>query len=448
MSKKSNWDNSRGYNWWDEDDSWYSGGGFASRSRYNFSREKVNIIDPELGYFVKSDLSWAVQKNVSKLSSELQEMHKNNAIPKDIVEDIYKSYNYRSSEKVLINLEKPELAWKAKLLDKVSSYYMQGITKDNDLYSTIMTQRIHEGLLKLLHEYNKNNNDNPDSEKGLEGMLNSMGENDFETMLEQAVKSAAKDIENLDTKLNDMVGGKEASKMITDPKTLEYVDLIEEFSKIYRVNPSALSKFVTGCYKNIVNYYNAHSKAYQESLIDSEEFDGIDELEQLMPILKLSGIEDMTVLAFEHSFKFDVYIDASGSMGDTINLNGKAVSRYELARFVAIRLSSMGLINKIYLFDSRVREIPGVFELIKASWGGGTSFDAVINNIKSQALPSIILTDMCDNISEYTRNAYFIGMDLFRPSASPEVINTYQFKKQFLVFNSNGFKIPIKGVDY
>lgn len=427
-----------------------------SKSKYVRKVAKDNIVDPELSYWAESDLRWALKKNVDKLPADLRELDAKGVIPEDILQDIYKTYNYPADETVYVNLDKPELEWKKKLIDKVGSYYMRGITRNNDLYSTIVTQKIHNGLLRLMHQYMKNQCDNGNGEgnkggsgkPGLQDMIDSMSDKDFEDMVDQATQDASKTIDDLEKRLSDMVPGKQAGKMLSDPKTMEYIDRIDEFGKIYRVNPAELSKFVNGCYKHIVDYYNANSVPFEEPLIEADAFDEFDEFEQLLPILKLSGIEDMTVLSHKHNFKFDIYIDASGSMSDTINLNGRSVALYELSRFVAIKLNSLGLVNRIHLFDGRVRLIDGVFQLMTSSWGGGTNFNEVIKSIEANNVPAVILTDMCDHISKYQKGAFFIGMQTFRPQATAEVLKSYEENKQFITFDSKGFRRPKKGVDY
>lgn len=446
--------------WWEDDDTFddYSSGKQSTgqpwwKSSYSYKKDKTNIVDPELDWMTKSDVRWGVSNFVNTLPQELQDLYRKGAIPEEVIEDIFKSYNYFAEDIALINTDKPEHAWKVKLLDKVSNHYLKTITRDNDLYSSIVTRNITGALLQLLQNLQNSKNDGKGSGKNgaytLQDLLDQIGQGTLDKALQEALDRATQQIQNVGERLCDMVGGKEASKMGTDIKTLELLQEIDAFSKMITVRPEQLSKFIKGCYKRIVSYYNPSSTMYEEPFLEAESIEGLDELEQLMPIFRMANLEDMVIQAFKSNFKFDIYIDASGSMESTIKFGEKRITLYNLCRYVAIKLHSMGLVKDIYLFETSVKKMDNVFHLMKAKWGGGTNFNAVIDNVRKTGMSSVILTDLCDNIGSYNRECYFIGVQTFRPQGTDEVIGAYAREKQFMLFDGTGnFRIPIRGKDY
>lgn len=437
--------------WWEEDEDLdrYSGSSWW-KSSYSYKKDKTNIIDPELDWLTRSDLKWGVRNYVEKLSDPLKALYNKGVIDEEVVQDIFKSYNYRAEDIALINTEKPEHAWKVKLLDKLSNHYLKTVTRGNDLYSTIVTRNMVGTLLQLLHQFNEQDKNNGgQGKKSLEEMLAELGDGDLDKQIQKGADAAMQQIETIGNELTEMVGGKEAGKMSTDIKTLEVLQEIEEFKKLLNIRPEQISKFIKGCYKRIVSYYNPHSTIYEEPFLEAESIEGMDELEQLLPLFRLVNLEDLVIQAHKSSFKFDVYIDASGSMSDTVNIGGKRITLYNLCRYLTIKLHSMGLVKDIYLFETSVKKMSNVFELMRSSWGGGTRFTAVLETVGRTNMSSVILTDMCDEIKWYNRNCYFIGVRVFHPQGNADTLKAYDSSKQFMLFTEKGeFKRPILGKDY
>lgn len=434
-------------NWWDNDDD----DGVSWTSRYSFNKEKTNIVDPELDWLTKSDLRWGLDNHVRTLPENLRNLYQKDAIPKEVIEDIFKSYSYSPEEIALINLEKPELKWKADLLDKVSNYYLKTITRGNDLYSTIVTRHITGALLKLLQDFQDKQDANGGGGGGkatLEQMLASMSPGDLDRAMNAAQDAATDQIQAVEGQLGEMLGGKEAGKMATDIKTLEVLAEIESFTKLINVRPEQISKFIKGCYKRIVSYYNASSKVYEEPFLESDDIADFDDLIELLPIFRNANLEDLVIKGYKSNFMFDLYIDGSGSMDEQVTIGDRKVNLYNLCRYLAIKLYSLGLVKNIYVFETHLTKMDNVFHLMRYGHGGGTHFDCVLDNISKTNMSSVILTDMCDNISRYTKGAYFIGMKTFRPQGTTDIIGSYAREKQFMLYTGAEFKVPIKGKDY
>ncbi len=440
---------------WSDDDFYGSSTFFRGASKYTYTREKTNIVDPELSYWEASTLHESIRSEITKSGEgHISSLYEQGIVPKDVVEDIYKSYYYTPDGMALINLDKPELAWKAKLLDKLSSYYLKPITRSNELYSTIVTKTIVHNLLRLIYQKAKEQGIDPDTKEGREKMkqmCQQMGDGQdgqLEKMVEKVAAESTEDLSKVKAAAEEMFG-KEAAKNLESRELLKDIDTLKAFAKEFSINPAALSKFVKGCEKNIVSYFNANSDIYEEPFLEADEVHDIQELEQLLPILRYTGLEDMVVDAIKSSFKFDIYLDASGSMSDGIRLSGGGSrTRYQLGIYLTIRLNALGLVKKMFLFDNTVRHIKTSMDLYKAHWGGGTSFSSVLNSIRRENRPSVVLTDMQDTISSYVKSTYFVGLGEFHPSGTQAIMESYQKNKQFLLFDSKGFKVPIKGTDY
>lgn len=450
----STWGKRQSSGYWDDDG--FSGWGFGGRGTYSFKKEKKNIIDPDLDYWTASDLKRVIDRHVSTLDKDLQEIYRSGAIPQDLIEDVFKNYYYHPDDIVYINLDKPELGWKMDVIDKTSNYYLKAMTRGNQLYSAIMAKNVTTALLKLIYQHRKNGGDGGQGNGGLQGALSGIGEDgvpgisdqQIEAAIEAAAEATTKEAGEMKESLANMVGGDAAGKMAEDIKTYDLLKQIEEFKNFLRFSPATLSKFVKGCYKNVSNYYNANSTVFEESFIDADEVLELEDIEMLLPVFRNANLPDLTVKAHTHSFKFDIYLDASGSMHDTIRVNNTSISLYDLCRYVAIKLHSLGLVKDIYVFDGSVKKVKDVFHLMTIGCGGGTNFNNVLSNIKKTKMSSVILTDMQDHIGGYVKEAYFIGMETFVPSGSDDVLNAYGTNKQFIKFAKNEFTRPIKGKDY
>ena len=417
-------------------------------SLYDGSKDKTKefIIDPDLDSWTKGDVNRALDRHIGRLNDkQITEIYQENLVENPIIHDIFKSYFYHPEETTRINTDN-EHSWKATLLDKVSNHYLKTITRGNELYSSIVTNYLTTALYNLLVKKRQQmEQKQPGSSKGmgLKELLDGLSDSDIEAAMEQSANQAAAKIGEIESKLNDMCTSKEAGKMLSDIETLDKLEDIETYSNLIGGNAAQLSKFVKGCYKRMVSYYNANATMYEEPFLDAENIEGLDEIEQLLPVFKHANIEDLVVQNFTFSFKFDIYIDASGSMSDRVHMgNGKSISRYDLCRYLTVKLHKAGVVKDIYLFDTRVQKVRDIFHLMNIAWGGGTAFDAVIRNIKETKMSSVILTDMCDHIGEYTKGAYFIGMQTFHPQATPDIIRAYQSNKQFVVFDGTNFNRP------
>jgi hypothetical protein len=451
----STWGKRQSSSFWDRDDDFGFGFG-GSRRSYSYKPEKKNIIDPDLDWWTANDLNRVIERHVGTLDEHLRKIYKSGAIPKDLIEDVFKNYYYHPEDIVYINLDKPELGWKMDVIDKTSNYYLKTMTRGNQLYSAIMAKNVTTALLKLIYQHNQQGGDDGQGNGSLQGALGGLSaegiggidEKTIEAAVEDAALATTQEAGDIKKSLGDMVGGEAAGKMAEDIKTYELLKEIDSFKRFLTFSPATLSKFVKGCYKNVANYYNANSTTFEESFIDADEILELEDIELLLPVFRNANLPDLTVKAHTHSFKFDIYLDASGSMSDRIHVNGTQITLYDLCRYVAIKLHSLGLIKDIYIFDGSVKKVKDVFHLMTIGCGGGTDFNNVLSNIKKTKMSSVILTDMQDHIGGYVKEAYFIGMETFVPQGEKDVLNAYAINKQFVKYAKNNFSRPVMGKDY
>lgn len=184
---------------------------------------------------------------------------------------------------------------------------------------------------------------------------------------------------------------KQYSEKITEQfdklKTMEDVyDNIHLFNK-----KSNFKKLIDKTLYSITNAFIPSKRQIEESIFDSESFDGLIDYSYLIdPLDKLA--HELKTRDYHKSMKFDIYIDMSGSM--TSNINNISYDSFSKQCFY--KLMKNNLIEKLYIFENDVYScLPKDYLFMKAS--GGTRIDSVYKNIIKNNRPSIILTDADDS---------------------------------------------------
>lgn len=100
-------------------------------------------------------------------------------------------------------------------------------------------------------------------------------------------------------------------------------------------------------------------------------------------------------------------------MGSSAGLEGHHnVSCMLLAKAIAMRMKRMDLLNELYEFQGSVTKVQNTeLAILDMAARGGTSIDAVANQVKKTDDNSICLTDAEDIPSVYLENLCFVGVN-------------------------------------
>jgi len=97
---------------------------------------------------------------------------------------------------------------------------------------------------------------------------------------------------------------------------------------------------------------------------------------------------------------FDVYLDTSGSMNESIQVENEYVTKLRIAKGILEALKTIGIrLRRIYCFNDGIGQV--TFEqALNVSANGGTNIKKVLLEIKKSRFSSIIISDYEDDIDE------------------------------------------------
>lgn len=256
-----------------------------------------------------------------------------------------------------------------------------------------------------------------------------------ERNIEIAKKDADDKIEELENQL-----GKEAMKdlMNENPEFLEEIDKLKEALKSVSFNKESIKKILEKILDESMNYFSPKFKRVEESLFDCEECEDLFGLEYLHPIFQHSELLSVGNETRIYKGKIDLYIDCSGSMSSHATFEGASIRMSSLAKGIAMLLYRMGLIENLYFFDNSIYEIDNINEvsILAFSKSGGTNFNKVVQKIRENGNNAIILTDGYDNVDEYTKHAFWIGVGGTKFSDKSGQFPAYRKHKQCVAYDS------------
>jgi hypothetical protein len=152
-------------------------------------------------------------------------------------------------------------------------------------------------------------------------------------------------------------------------------------------------RFISGHARSMMQ---DHSKLSIGNFIDDEDFvDFVDFTAIHMPEFGLF-LEDISVSVPSRKDSVDLYIDISGSMGNTVNPRGELPE----AKAIALRLLAKGMVGDVYFFDT---SLYGPYQdsktIVQIESGGGTDFDLVVQKASETGRPAVCLTDGMSSVS-------------------------------------------------
>jgi hypothetical protein len=216
-----------------------------------------------------------------------------------------------------------------------------------------------------------------------------------------------------------------------------YIENVRRKLLSIKMNMSSVKDKIKKLMDRSISYFSAKKETIQESLFDTDNVAGLDEFVLLHPKLRKIFAEDITVKDTKSIGKVDVYVDISGSMSDTCNINDTQVSKLDFAKSFIAELKNQDLLNEIYLFNTKVKKIKNdLISLAMIDTSGGTDIDVAVKKVIDNKNNAIIITDAEDHCTNYSDKAYFIGVSGARfHHFNPECIKRYSDAGQVIVFD-------------
>lgn len=199
------------------------------------------------------------------------------------------------------------------------------------------------------------------------------------------------------------------------------------------------------------NYFTGKEIVEYNSIFDSDSLEGLQDYELLHPKLRKLMIDDITVKNSYREGKIDLYMDISGSMDESFSYNGTYITKLDFAKAFAIQMIKMGIVNKLYTFNTRIHPLKAsLYSILLVTDAGGTQINTVVEEIERNKQNAIILTDAEDHCSAYSDYAFFIGVEGCRFNYfNEEVIRHYSENNQVVKFDGTGIhKIYGNGTVY
>jgi len=346
-------------------------------------------------------------------------------------------------DKVSVQLQPPpdENQWQFDLMQRFNDYLLRGITENNSVNSFVTVNEFIKMLSKLVEqEKKKPENQGKSNEELLQQVVKngSNGSAADQKKFQRALDQAKKNIEEKQQQV-EQASGLQAGKSDT-PFDFKEIDQLLDFANLVKhmpLNHKFVANFVNQSLKFSSGYFSNSYKQYEESILDSDVVDNIENFEELLPVYKNLNIEDLMTNYRKYNLSFDIFIDNSGSMDSSYRFDGKSVSGFDLCKIMALKLNNMKLVKDVYLFNDSYKKVNNLNEIFKLRTSGGTQIDKVVQYVNSTGRPAVVLTDMQDTVYNHSINIFFIGILDARFNFRESAIK-FGTNKQCVRFNENG----------
>ena len=353
--------------------------------------------------------------------------------PEGLVLDSYKYWNKNSKT---INVT-PDKYWWHYLLSKLDNHLLQKVTNDKIGYSYLAANATLSIVEKLVK---KHGDDLGDMLKNLNEELK-QGQAPSDQDLLNDIKKAANSAQN---SIKKNIDGLEKSKLASkcnSETSLKFIDLATDprLKKLTSIKSGDLDKFLKTTIDRATQTVTGKYSTSEESIFD------VDEIEDLINVEAFAHVAlviDAMVKEKKYHLSFDIYIDDSGSMDSRVHGIGKSVSYRDLARMVAFKLFSLGILRDVYLFSCRDNVCKIKHEhIFSAHIGGGTDIQQCISLAKKHRRPTILITDGWDNIKSGP-DGYFQDMFILilQCHSTSSTFKQYLPKKQLMFYNNGIFQ--------
>lgn len=276
----------------------------------------------------------------------------------------------------------------------------------------------------------------------------------YQSFLEEQIEQAKIDSKNLESvlsqeEMNELWktftdGTNEQRKKAIVKTDSHYLNGIHNKLSSITMNTNAVKNKIKHLVDKSISFFSAKEINYYDNFIESPKIDELIDMELLHPKFRSVMIEDMLVKETKKIGKIDVYVDVSGSMSSSAQIeNDKGgyldISRSTFAKSLVLKLKKMDLVNEVYSFENRVhKEGSKLIDILSLDGNGGTDLDKVIEKIRLNDKNALIITDAEDRCTKYSDKAFFIGVSGSRFNAfDTQVLREYHSKKQMVIFDGN-----------
>jgi hypothetical protein len=379
-------------------------------------------------------------------------------LPKHLSKDIHKLF-YHRMENLEFEDRTDENYTKFKMLERANNPVSKIMTQGSNLKSTIFARNImaYFAIRSTMMEYidaetqqkfmdGLNGQGDPDD---LNDVMNKMfNDQTGKSMLDDAVKDATDTCKGMDESIDKETqekmfdditkdGGRQAGNLSPD-----YIKkVVQELSKL-KMSMGSLKEKIKKLMDKSASYFSSKKQVTYEDLFNSDNLGGLDDYIELHPKLRKIFAEDILVKEEKPIGKIDIYIDISGSMSDSCGVKderGNRISKLDFCKAFTVKLSEMGMLNDVYLFNTTVKKFKNdPISLAMLDTCGGTTINQALASIEKIGINALVITDAEDHCSLYSDKAFFIGVNgaRFRHFRG-EVIEKYSENNQVVVFDGS-----------
>lgn len=331
-------------------------------------------------------------------------------VPEFMIRDVFKSYY---NDNLDLKYECPEfMIWWYEMIQNINNYLLKTVTKNKEGYSFIALKHI----IKMLRDEIENNEDfknkvtkqdqeqkePKEEEQKSQQALQAANEN-IKQQMKKIVEEASDEIDKQKA-TKDLFGDSAGKTPSEIEKTNDRISMIKDVV----LNKKDITKFIAKSIKSFKTGFGLKTMLTEESLFEADGIeDIIDEYNLSHELLLLDAVVKDTKNLIT---KFDLYIDQSGSMNASININGKNIRRMNLAVTLAAKMEILGCLGDVYSFNTQIKPIDknDIFNIYPR---GGTRIENCLLQVKDNKRPSVILTDGEDHFDTYTENAFIMSID-------------------------------------
>jgi hypothetical protein len=418
-------------------------------------RKRLEVVVPEIHYMDSEVLIRMYESDLRKthpdLYKKVYEEKKIAKVPDNILHDLFQLHLNRTSDTTFELSEVNQGSYR--LIKSMNDADMKMITNASNMNSYLTAKNIMFYLQKKLDEMDEE----PPSDQGKGGKgddnigqkLSDALDNSSEGSdkgIDQAKEKARQEIQEMENSkdmLDQLDTGKEAGKG-ESVRTVEQNLKNKELFKGINLNNKTLAEMLKHSLESSVNYFTAIFTEYRESIFDSEDINEIIGLEFLIDGFMNTQLENIETVARKYKMAIDVYIDISGSMDSGYLMNGQSISCLNIAKLLALKISSRKILKDIYMFDTSISGPHSPKEMMNINSRGGTNLNTVIRTVIDRKRPSVIITDAQDHISEYSDMAYFIAVGGGRLSGETSSMKKYLANKQGIEYRQDNTFAPIR----
>ncbi len=430
-------------------------------------RKDRHVVIPGVTYFEEARL-----KKVKDYIEE--ETKKPCTLSQELINDVYSIFvNKDIKRRPEDNFNKT----RHNILDRVYDSLTKTVTVDSPLFTQMMTRELALALQKvddeIREEQNKQepgsgdgdgagletgmgdtNGDGDGNDSG-EGMDGSDGDGNqagkgpsdatrdiVDNALDNAKKSIEKAKNNASKKIKDLedkLGKKELADLSdNEPDFLDKIERLKSQLNAVSIDKNSIKKTLEKILNESQNYFSPKFKRLEESLLDCEECEDLFGLEFLHPVFGKAGILSVGNEHRIYKGKMDLYLDCSASMNSSDYYEGKRISRMNLVKGIAMVMFRMGLIENLYFFENNIYQVKNINELtiLSFSKSGGTDFDKVVQQIKTNGNNAVVITDGEDGCRYYDKKVFWVGVGGTQFGRNDKFTD-YRANKQCVTYNSN-----------